>query len=190
MNYRYAALVGMGLLVLLVGCLPTYVGNPDTATVDPALVGLWHRADNDADDLWAVHKMNERTYMIQSFRIEKSGETRVLKNSLACRGWMTEIGGSKFLSLEMFVPSTLVGDVEDATNRYVVARVKIDELSLAVRGIDVNFVKGKSIERPEQLEQLIKDNLEKDEMYADELTYEKVTEANRDKLKAVIDVIR
>lgn len=189
MKHRYAALVVLGLITLVAGCLPTYVGNPDTATVDPALVGLWHRVDNDADDLWAVHKMNERTYLIQSFRIEKSGDARVLRNSLACRGWMTEIAGHKFLSLEMYPPAGSL-EAKPDPNRYVVARVQIKDNTISVRGIDANFVKGKPLDRPQQLEAIIKENIDADEMYAGELTYEKVTEANREKLKAVIDVVR
>lgn len=190
MNHRFAALVVLGLIALLGGCLPTYVGDPDTATVDPALVGLWHRVENDADELWAVHKMNEHTYMVQSFRIEKSGEARSLRHSLACRGWISQIGGHQFLSLEMYPPSVQLGDVEDATNRYVVARVKIAEGSLEVRGIDPAFLKGKPVERPQQLEQLIKDNIDNDDLYTSKMTYEKVNEANREKLKAVIEIIR
>lgn len=179
----------LGLMLMAAGCLPTYVGNPETAVIDPELIGLWHRGDEKGDDLWAVHRMNEHNYLIQSYRVEKVSDIPVIRSSLMCRGWVSSIAGQTFLSLETYSIPTLQ-DTSSAKNRYIVARISLDEEQIHVRGIDPEFLKGKSVNRPQDLEKLIQDNLENPQLYAQEVVYQKVTSKNRDALKSVIDAIR
>ncbi|GIW75263.1 MAG: hypothetical protein KatS3mg104_0326 [Phycisphaerae bacterium] len=176
-------------MLMATGCLPTYVGDPETAVVDPKLIGLWHRQDETGNDVWAVHRMNDHNYLIQSYRVENSADKRVIRSSLMFRGWVSTIAGQTFLSLETYsVP--MLQNPDAMNNRYIVARINLDEEQVRVRGINPEFLKGQSTNGPQDLEKLIQDNLENPQLYAQELVYQKVTPMNQDNLKSVIDVIR
>jgi hypothetical protein len=105
------------------------------------------------------------------------------------RGWVSTIAGQTFLSLETYsVP--MLQNPDAMNNRYIVARINLDEEQVRVRGINPEFLKGQSTNGPQDLEKLIQDNLENPQLYAQELVYQKVTPMNQDNLKSVIDVIR
>jgi hypothetical protein len=181
--FRVCLLLAVGLLV---GCLPTYVGNPDTAKINPDLVGLWHRNDGQTDQIWAVHRMNDHTYMAQSYQLEKSGEAFTLKSSAATRMWLAEIGGKTFMSMQMFVPDTLL-EAEPQPKVYIVAKLTLKDGSLDVQGVESKM--GENAKTPAELEKIIADNLDKAELYTESQTYQKITPANRDQFAKMLEAV-
>ncbi len=177
-------------VLMLAGCLPTYVGSPDTAKVDPDLVGVWHAKSDGDDEIWAVHKMNERNYLVQSYRVAKTGEEYAIKSTLTWRAWLAEIEGVEFVSLEVYMPELLLEDSKVSQTRYVVGRVDLKDDQLTIRSIDPKMLTGKEVTRPQQLEQLIKDNLKKDELYLEASKFTRVTAENKAKLSGVLDALK
>lgn len=174
------------ILGLFVGCLPTYVGNPDTAKINPDLIGLWHRSDGNGDQVWGLYQMNEHTYLAQHFNLKKNADAYTIDSALSCRVWLSEIGGQTFMSMQMFQPQSLL-DPKNNPPLYIVAKLTFKEGSLEVRGVEPDFVK--HAKTPAELEKVITDNLDKPALYIDAQTFKKITPENRDAFSKVLEAI-
>ena len=187
---RHVAACGViGMICFLAGCLPTYVGNPDTAVVKPEYVGVWFREEGGDTQVWAVHKMNERNYLIQSYNIKTVDGKLTLDSTLAWRAWLADVGGAEFVSMEAFSTEQLL-ETEHDTNRYTVGRVKLDAGALKLRSIDPKLLQGQNVTTPQQFEALLKNNLDGEGVYLDEMTFTKVDEKNRAKLAPVLELVK
>jgi hypothetical protein len=175
---------------LLAGCLPTWVGNPDTAVVKPEYVGVWFRVDGSDTEVWAVHKMNERTYLIQSYIVDADDAGKpTVSDQAVWRAWLADVGGQEFVSMEAYAVGQLL-DTEPLANRYVVARVDAKPDELTIRGVDPDFIKGKSIETPQQLEALIKQDVNANGLYVEAQSFQRLTEQNRGQIERALEAIK
>jgi hypothetical protein len=193
MKRNLFAVVAIVLLCIVAGCLPTYVGDPEKAALDPKFVGLWQKKDGSSDEVWAVHKMNEHAYLVQSYRFttNESDKKRVLDSTMTLRAWLATIGGQTFVSMELYHPNLLVDSAaNEHKTRYIVARVTLENQTLNIRGINPDFLKDKNINAPEQFEKLIETNLDKDELYIESSQYTKVDPKNIGELESLIGLIK
>ncbi len=184
------ACIAIVLIGLLAGCLPTYVGNPDTAVAKPEYVGVWFREESGDTQVWAVHQMNAKNYLIQSYNLKTIDGKPALDSTIAWRAWLADVGGAEFVSMEGFVTDDLL-DAERAANRYVVARVKLEGNTLKLRGIDPQFLKENNITTPDQFEVALKGKLDAAEgVYLEEMPFTKVDEKNRARLADMLALLK
>ncbi|MBC7785218.1 MAG: hypothetical protein H7144_15390 [Burkholderiales bacterium] len=185
-------LLALSFFVSLIGCLPTYVGDPEKAVLDPALIGIWHKADQDQDDFWAVHKMNDHCYLVQAYIIRpREDGKRALDATMTSRAWLTPIGGQTFISLEIFAMEALLKpEAEAAKIRYLVAKLVMGKNGVTIQALNPDFLKNKPVTTPAELEKVIAENIDSPTLLTEKAVYTRVDRENADKFKALLDLIK
>lgn len=171
----------------LAGCLKVPLGDPEQSRVDDKLVGVWLQRDpsNGAIKLMDAIAYDARTYLVISYdakpdavgAFERGDETLF-------KGWLTEVGGRRFLTLQLLGEST--------ETPYVVARIDLDQdgAALVARGIKPDFVKDAGVETADDLRKLIAGNLDNDAMYLEPDRYFKAEGPDLETVREVIGLFR
>ncbi len=181
------------LFSALLGCLPTYVGDPEKSTMDPKFLGIWHLPADHRDQLWFVHKLDARGYLLQRYGFKRADDmTASLDDSpTTAHAWLATIGGATFVSMEVLDPKQIASpDSAERKNRYIVARVELKDDKLTVRGISPESIKDKDITTPQKFEQLIKDHLDDKELYLETQTFSRIDPTHTQPIQDLLDVIK
>lgn len=193
---RFRALVTLFAyvcLATLLGCLPTYVGDPEKSSMDAKYVGVWHLAADQHDQLWFVHKLDVKTYLVQAYNFKRADDNsvRIDEPALTMRAWLTQINGATFVSMESYKPQQLVSPKSsDNVDRYIVAKVELKNEQLTVYSISPDFMKAKNIATPHQFEQVIKDNWDDKAMYLSPQTFGHIDPKQTAPIQDLLDLIK
>lgn len=145
--------------------------------MDPKYLGAWLLAGDHQDQLWFVHKLDARGYLLQTYTFKRADDmsAKIDDGPTTCRAWLTPIGNATFVSMEVIRPTLITSPgSEDNKNRFIVARVSLENDQLSVRAVAPDFMKDKDIGTPQQFEQTIKDHLDEKAMYLDTQTFTRV----------------
>lgn len=146
------ACVVPGLLFVL-GCYTTQypLGSVDKAVVDPAYVGDFVIEDNKAETL-IIRSIDNHLYYVE---YDENGKPDRMV------GYTADVNGVTFANLRDLTDD---GSID---NKYLVMRIALspDRGKLTVRNLKDDFFKGKAINSSDDLERIIRANLDNEQMY-------------------------
>jgi hypothetical protein len=143
------------VLALVAGCYvsPYSIGTADDAKVDRAFVGDWEGIDGEKLRL-VIRNFNNREYYVEW----KDG--RGDNNRLS--GFVTDVRGVKIANLRE------ISDDGSIKDEYLLMRVELKDDQLTLRHFNESFFESKTIESAEDLRKIVEQNLESEEMYAEQ----------------------
>jgi hypothetical protein len=157
------AVVVAGLLGLA-SCLPVPLGDPAKSKVDSRFFGVWEWRDSRVHRA-IMRPWDERTLIVDilSGDLAEDGATKPRERDLY-KAWLTDIKGQTFMTLQ---PIETVGMVNgDARQAYfIVAKVKIEGMSLTAMALDPEFKKLKDAANREALERIVSDSLDDPKLF-------------------------
>jgi hypothetical protein len=157
------AVVVAGLLGLA-ACLPVPLGDPAKSKADSRFFGVWEWRDSRVHRA-VIRPWDERTLVVDilSGDLAEDGTTKPRERDLY-KAWLTDIKGQTFMTLQ---PTETVGMVNgDARQRYfIVAKVKIDGMTLTATALDPEFKKLKEVPNREALERIVSDSLDDPKLF-------------------------
>ena len=152
-------------LLTLASCLPVPLGDPDKSQVDSKLTGFWVDTDDaNSGTMYVIAPFDSHCYMVQSVPYEKKGDRYETKSS-AWRAWVTDIKGTRFMTLQSaahMADPTYPGD-----KSYPTAKIVMVPGKLTFRGLDAGYTKFKELKDSGQLAQIIQENLDDPKMYVE-----------------------
>ena len=161
--------VPLACLIALAGCLSVPLGDPDKSTVDDKLVGWWEStpADASADrDLVLMQAYDQRTYLVWFYSYTGAAENITPKGALTFKGWLTQIGKARFLTLQMMNPTVELQPNKEK-DRYTVSRLsEAPGGGFILQNVSEDFVK--DCATPEALLKKLTDNVDNDALYVAE----------------------
>lgn len=191
-THHLAMLLCVILVGSLLGCFPHGIGDPEKSTMDPKYLGAWLMTSDRQDQIWFVHKLDARGYLVQTYTFSRGDDmsAKLENGPTVCRAWLTPVGETTFVSMEVIGPELAISPDSDASrHRFIVARVALDGQQLTVRPLAPDFFKDKAIDTPEKFEQVIKDSLDDEKMYLPTQTFSRVTK-NTQGVQELLDLIK
>jgi hypothetical protein len=149
----------IGLAVVFVvatciaGCFVSKVplGDESSSKVDLSYVGNWRFANDDGTQTTLVlRNIDDKRYYAEWQGSDKTGRYV---------GFITDLGGAKFAQLRP------LSDDGSFVAEYTIMKVWKESGKLAVRQLDENFFKDKSVGTTEQLRKVVEDNVDNEKMY-------------------------
>ncbi len=190
-HHKLILLLFIFVLSFVVGCLPTYVGNPDTAKIDPQFIGIWHAKKENDHQIWIVHKMNDHNYMTQGYFIKTGADGKnEIESSITARAWLADISGQKFVSMETYSTGLFTDPDEAGKNRYLVGNIVVANEGFTFKHVAPDFFKDKPITRPAELEKAIADHLNNKDLYLDPVTFKRLDPKNPGDQKNLLELIK
>jgi len=101
-------------LLAVTACLKAPIGNPETAKIDPKLVGVWASIEKDKEGpMFVFQPYDKRTYMVGWFGLKEGDSLHEQQAGVASsknpdderefhvlKGWLTVISGTRFVCME------------------------------------------------------------------------------------------
>ena len=175
--------VGVGLGV--VGCLKVPLGNPETSKMDAQFVGVWINQEKNGEDseLYAVVPWDSRTYQLTQMVFRKDGASVQPRDRTVVKMWLTDIGGTTFMTAEWKDADVLLKEITD----YIVAKIARSGDRITVRQVSEEFVKQANVQSAETLAKLIADNLKNPKLFEEkESVYEKVGAERAEEMQGIL----
>ncbi len=152
----------LGLLVL--GCLPVPLGDPEKASVDPKLVGAWSWADAGQTNVVILRPWDAHTYVADIMCYTGDTSAPVPKYREVYKAWLTPVKGQQMITLQ---PIALVGAApEKRTKGYMIARVSVDGDTLTATGLDGGYAGFADVATATQMEKLVTEKFDDVSMWA------------------------
>jgi len=184
---RYSFLL-LACAIVLAGCLSVPLGDPEKATIDNKLLGWWESrpADASADrELILMQAYDQRTYLVWYYSYSGDAAGITPKGSLQFKGWLTQIGDARFLTLKTMTPTVeLQSDPEK--DRYTLVRLDPAGDGFTLRNVSEDFVK--DCTTPDALLKRVTENADNDALYAaDKIPrYERASDARKDAIGEIV----
>jgi len=162
----FAVLGLCALAAILVGCLPFPLGDPQKSKVDPKLAGHWMSEDSDRPMIVSVYPFDDHTYVVESREYQKDNGALQRQNHTVWRGWLSEIKGKTFLTLDPLVqhlPST-----EDAKKVYPLLRIQFEGEKIRIRRVNEDFEAMKQVKSAQEEQDLIAKEIDNPSLYVGE----------------------
>jgi hypothetical protein len=184
-----AALV-LGISLLLAGCLPFPLGNPENSTVDSKLAGYWFAQDEDRQTLITLYPFDAHTYVLHAAEFKKDGDKFQALDLQLYKAWLTSVKGATFITLEPL--SQHLPNMQDEKRAYLVARLIREGDGLSVKGVDADFEPMKTVKSAADVARVIADNLENQKLYSENPTHYRHLDAEKDAdtLKPLIQLFK
>lgn len=206
-------LVAAILLPVLLGvlaCMPVPVGDPEKSRVDPSMSGVWLTAINKEAPLMVLDPFDKRSWLATWFYLEDEapgkpaeGDNSTLDEGGQAasgiellreervkfagfgqfKGWLTQIEGERFLTLEprLFEPGA-TADV------WYVFRVRFDgENRLQLAFLSHNFEGLREVKTTAEAEELIRLNLENPDLFDDPWVYQRISQDDLEPIHSLIE---
>jgi hypothetical protein len=171
----------MGALVaclVLAGCLPFPLGNPEKSAVDAKLAGYWYVQEEDQQTLITLYPYDAHTYVMSAAEFRKDGDKVEMKELTLYKAWLTQVKGAQFITLDAL--SQKLPAAADEKPIYLVARLVSDATGITVKPIDGDFEPIKSVKSAEELTKVITANLDEPKLYASNPTHYRRLDAEKD----------
>lgn len=174
------------VLIGFVGCISIPLGDPEKAKVDDKLTGAWITAPNGEGEqtLITIVPYDAHTSLMSQFGFKKDGDTIKPGGRFDWKMWLVDIKGTTFASLEMKNPQLAMEPQEE---RFTSAKLKRDGETITFQTIKDEFVKNANIITPQQLQDLIADNLNSADLFNDATTMTQVKADQKEMVEKVID---
>jgi hypothetical protein len=95
------------LATIVVACFEAPLGDPKTSVIDHRLDGVWITnvgSDGRSFGAWTVAALDEHIYCVIASRVTLDDAGRATNGeSTVFRGWLTQVAGSSFMSIESVV---------------------------------------------------------------------------------------
>lgn len=175
-------------LLALAGCLSVPLGDPEKSTVDNKLVGWWEAkpADESADrGLILMQAYDTRSYLVWFYSYTGGAGNIATKGTMTFKGWLTQIGKARFLTLQMMTP-TVELQPDREKDRYSVFRLDEADGGFTLRTVADSFVK--DCGTADALLQKVTENVDNDALYAAEKSpvYQKAGDARKEAIAEIV----
>lgn len=175
-------------VIALAGCLGVPLGDAEKSTVDDKLLGWWEAKSADASaehPLILMQAFDKRSYLVWFYTYSGEGADITAKGSLQFKGWLTQIGAARFLTLQTMSP-TIELQPNKEKDRYVVSRLDQTDDGITLRNVSEDFVK--DCTTPEALLQKVTQNVDNDALYTAEKSpmYQKAPDARKDAIAEML----
>lgn len=175
-------LLSLPILALILGmwaCLPVPVGDPEKSKVDDKLLGIWvpepskdpAKADSETS-LYFVQQWDAKTYIVDAISYKKDWKPEdVLEKNfhLTFKGWLTDLGGKRFLVLEtMWLQPFLekqIGNKEKDVKAWVVMQIDQKDGIVRARMIKAETELLKDVKTTQEAEKIIAAHVNDDALY-------------------------
>ena len=166
-----AVLPFVAVILGLAACVKHPVGDPEKSKVDPQYAGVWLKQDEGERLLLFIQPYDARTYFVTSFEYENNDGQPEPKGETRFKAWLTLIGDSTFMTLQVLSYSHFAGI--DEKPPYFVAKLSLKEGSLQWRLVDGDNQPIKSAQDSRELEEAIRKNIGSDDLYMDAMQWKK-----------------
>ncbi len=178
---RWYFAIGVSVLAFaLAGCLKFPLGDPETATVDPALAGSWFkRADDGAVTIWHAQVYDARTYLVMQYQAKPDGNAGWERGSMTiCKMWLTTVKGKSFGCLQVLS--------EQSDKPYVAFKYERSGESITIQGISGDYVDKAGVANAADFVALVDAHVDDEAMYLDADKYEKTGDADKETVDAIL----
>ena len=159
--------VGLVALALVVaGCLPFPLGDPQQSKVDPKLAGHWMSDDAERPMIVSVYPFDNHTYVVESREYLKDNGTLQRQTHTVWKAWLSEVKGKTFLTLDPLVqhlPSN-----ENEKKVYPVLRLSAQGDKITIHRVNEDFEPMKQVKSAREEEELIAKEIDNLSLYAGE----------------------
>ena len=164
-----ATVLVLAVVGILASCFPVPIGDASRSKVDPRLTGAWRRTD-DPTQYCLVAACDDHVYTVIIYEKKTENNVTSLVRGPTLRGWLTEIKGTQFLTLEGIEP------IPDPNSPdYIICTVSVVKDQVVVRGLRNTYAAFEKAKTRQELEAAIAEHLADPEIYAGEQqTYERV----------------
>jgi hypothetical protein len=164
------------VLLATFACLPAPVGDPETAKVDEALNGAWQHLPDAAEKstlLALIQPWDGRTYLLEYLQTqEKEGKKE--QQMMRFKAWVTRMGTATFLTCQPMNDIKPFADTEKNPRFWMVFRVELKGDALEARMVSPDSTLIKEKNTRQEIEEVLKANLENKELYGDPLTFKRL----------------
>jgi hypothetical protein len=154
------------VILAMTACVKHPIGDPETSKVDPQYSGVWSKQGNDQKILLFMQPYDARTYLVSVLEYVAEGDVLKPKGQQCMKGWLTSIGDSTFLTMEVLSHAYFAGIGEKPD--YYVAKLSLTDGVLHWRLVDGHTLPAKSAQDSAALEKVIRENLDADALYVNE----------------------
>ena len=178
--------IAFALIVGLIGCLEMPLGDPEKSKVDDGFVGLWlqHSDSPDKGTLAAVVPYDAHTCLVTYMNFTRNADQQIVaQGESTFKMWFTDVGGTKFITLEPKDASSLLGTPNKV---YFVAKIYRQGSVAFVAGVSDKLVKQANATTPEDLEKLIAGNLGNPDLFGATAAYDLLGPDRADEAKAIL----
>ena len=167
-------------LLLLGACFPVPLGDPEKATADPRYVGAWLWDSEDAKHMVLIRPWDTRTYIVLLLTVDSDpDEGESAYSEIVLKGWLTEVKGNVFLSLEdvraMARPSR-----EEKNNKYWALKLNLAGDVLTATGLNPSFPPFEAVPSSAELERLVNEHWDNPQMWATPIQAQRASQAERE----------
>ena len=174
------------LMLVVMGCLKVPVGDPDNSTPDAALNGPWIMRDGDKEQLFLIQGYDKHTHLVRFFNFKRSGDAVDLDNCGAYKGWVTQIAGVNFLTLQPLPLAEAWGEKEE-NPVWIVGKYHIDGPSIRYSMIKPDAEMIKNVATRQEAEAVIAANANNAALFGDSLAIRK---ASQDEARQIIGAFK
>lgn len=152
-------------LLTLASCLPVPLGDPDKSQVDSKLTGFWVDTDDaNSGTMYVIAPFDSHCDMVQCVPYEKKGDRYETKSS-AWRAWLTDVKGTRFMTLQS--AAHMADPAYPGDKSYPTVKIVMVPGKLTFRALDSGYEKFKELKNSDQLAQIIQENLDDPKMYVE-----------------------
>jgi len=156
--------LAVGLALLVSGCLPFPLGDPDKSQIDPKLSGYWLRSSDDERELIVLYPFDQHAYVLQDASAKKQddkwqpqGPPQIYK------AWLTNVKGERFITLELLAQRLPINP--DDKKYYPVLHVSGTSDVIEVRMVSDTFEPMKTVKSSADVEAVIARDLNNPDLY-------------------------
>jgi hypothetical protein len=170
------------LMIVMMGCLPVPVGDPDNSTPDEALNGAWIQREDDKETLYMVQSYDKHTHLVRYYNFKRNGDAIEAGDHGAYRGWITQIAGVAFLTLEPKPLPEAWGE-KDSNPKWIVGKYRIDGPSVIYNMVKADAEQIKNAANRSEAEAVLAANANNAALFGDSTSFRK---ASRDEAKEIL----
>jgi hypothetical protein len=131
---------------------------PEQAKVDRAYIGDWDAVSAKGDHAGLViRNIDDKQYFVETHEPDGKGVTRYV-------GFLAEVKGATMAHLRQIQDD---GSIPDS---WIILRLELADKKMTIRQLSEDFFKGKTIDSAQALRQIIEQNLDNQQMYANDET--------------------
>jgi hypothetical protein len=174
------------LFATLIGCLEIPLGDPEKSKVDDRFTGLWLQRGEGPDKgtLAAVVPYDPRTYLVTYMRFARGADKQVVaQEESTYKMWLTNVGGTTFITLEPKDAATLLGKTGTF---FVVAKVSREGSVTTITDVSDKLVKEAHVTTPAEFEKLIAGRLGDPDLFGDTASYDLLGPDRADDAKSIL----
>ncbi len=177
------------LLLATFACLPAPIGDPETASVDQALVGAWRSvpAEGSSDDegaLVILRPWDKHTYYLQYLATRGKGAD-MSAEAVNYKAWLVKFGDVTFICCEALDNKDFMAPGMDADHYWWAAKIEPKDDTVVVTPLKDGEGPLKDLKTQAEIEAVLKADPNAPALYDKSLTFKKLS---KEELSQVDDV--